>query len=71
MQLFKGPLRVLLQDISGQNTWFASIFRVYELSSLRERPVFSALVSPGSRKCSLGCRGSKIACKGGLFFYPT
>ena len=50
----------VLKCINGQNSWFASIFLVYVLSD------HSIIL----RKCTPGWRGCKIACKGGLFFYP-
>ena len=46
------------KSIKCQNTWFASIFLVYELSD------HSIIM----RKCTPGWRGCKIVCKRGLFF---
>ena len=51
----------VLKSINRQNTWFSSIFLVYVLSD------HSIIL----RKCNPGWRGCKIACKGGLCFYPT
>ena len=49
------------KGVNRQNTWFASIFLVYVVSD------HSIIL----RKCTPGWQGCKIACKGGLFFYPT
>ena len=51
----------VLKSINPPNTWFASILLVYVLND-------HWIIL---RKCAPGWRGCKIACKGGLFFYPT
>ena len=53
--------QVVLKSINRQNTWFSSIFLVTCLETIQNN----------LEKVHLGWRDCKIACKGGLFFYPS
>ena len=57
----EGCSKWVLKSTYLPNRWFVSIFLVYVLSD------HSIILT----KCTPGWWGCKVACKGGVFFYPT